>query len=724
MQLHAAILFIFLLLAPSSDTAGTLRWTPCTADNDEQMPVGYHFECCTTDVPMSHRSSPRTTISFFVKRAVHNAPGNKNIWLLAGGPGEDARQLEVKILPRHARLLEESRPTFYLPHHRGTGHGTAVHSSGNLAQTLFEVSPIKASLSIPLEALNTFEAASDLIAFIASMNESSQKKNVFHGFSYGAYWGLYAASLGGSELVSGLVLDGVLPPAFHIHADRQDHRLNEAIMQSCESDTNGWCQQMTNRQDVLAGIKTMVDKSMHNSNYCISHFVNLFPPENQTVNDLREAFRIMLASEMCILRDHHSSESFVLDTRVMAIQLLTNFARCEDHEAFLRLATVAGLFYQKSKAVHLAFGGLGPPLDLGTVDFSRHRPSRWPQLFRKRNDVMFEGMAASRHRPQSDTGVNIYALTDSLLDEFDESGLSSAKKFSSNYTVFAAVVYQEFWPYDVKLDTADVINDAINGGNETSIWKAMSLSGAPTLARHRSLFPVTAASPMDLRSITMPVVIFSGTLDLRTPQFASQDLFTRLPSSNKHFISLTNQGHVLTSLLSHTTDEQFNLCISTILSGLHSSPSFTPPLECVEPLNRASRLDWHLDRLAPFGYAFWPLQTRSMLAKLRTWVHFLWVVHPLLSLLAIICLVSVGLSFFVLYKWRRARKIAMLANCSAADSHSEEVVDKSRQRCFNKTARSSSVNLPLIAGIAPQPSLHPNNLNCSPTCADRLDGAV
>ncbi|MEM6991557.1 MAG: alpha/beta fold hydrolase [Myxococcota bacterium] len=172
-----------------SDAA--IEWQPCPVFTGGE---GAEAECATVDVPADWADPAGESIELFVKR-IGAMEGDKQLWMLMGGPGGSARSYESS-----AATYTQADPglTVYLLDHRGTGRSTLLECPSEEAAaseegriiTLDETPACLASLAATygdtLAQFNTTNAAFDL-GWLVDEVRQDEAVHVF-GSSYGTYW--------------------------------------------------------------------------------------------------------------------------------------------------------------------------------------------------------------------------------------------------------------------------------------------------------------------------------------------------------------------------------------------------------------------------------------------------------------------------------------------------------------------------------------------------------
>ena len=654
-------LILTLLLLMLAQKVELLDWLPCTPDSPSHTPLpkGYILECATFAQPVYHSPKSNGTISIFVRRLVHSQqPGTTNIWFLDGGPGTDPGTIEAVIVPKYANLMADMRATLYVPHHRGCGKSTPIpfHHGGNgLIETVKDLRVLMQNSPIPLDAVTTADAAMDVVNLIKEVNRDGDT-NYLHGFSYGSYWALHIASR--SSLITGVTLDGSVPPNHHMHADRKDHLINEALIHSCETDPDGWCQRFTNRTIIENGIEEMV--SFNRNNVCLTRFVEMYPKGlTMDAGLLQETIRLLINAEACFVKNRKDSKSLLMDTKVLAVQLLTHFENCVDMKIFIRLSTVVHVLLRRMNDVNFHAGVIAMPflleIDLDEIAPLNSKLTKKAIPLQATSNFFFTDSDEEIETPPN----HPHALS-----------TSDSKETLSpliNHAVFAQIVFTEFWSHD---------GDPVDNGN---VWSKMTPNGIPYLKTLRKTYSeaipkntTTSPSYLDLSTIKVPVLILSGDLDSRTPLHVAQSLYSQLRTTKK-MLTFTNQGHIISSLMEHSPSH-VNACLSPYLLSFYSTGIFPPTPKCMQHNNTKSRLDWQHDRIVDFSYSFWPLTQCTYALTAWIWIRRACLLHPRKSIFGLISICGVIVLTFALMGWRRRMRKELLASATRTNTATKVLV--------------------------------------------------
>jgi pimeloyl-ACP methyl ester carboxylesterase len=207
---------------PNDDVPDGWEACPLSVDKEGRRPA----QCATIDVPLDWDDPEGPTIEVYAKRRLGQADArDKQVWMLAGGPGQPASVYDFFVPD-----LEDLDPTvdWYLMDHRGVGHSTRLgcaaeddDSDGGLDITDAEwpdcLAEVQAGWGDGLQHFTTTAAARDLEAW---MTHADADQDVF------VYGGSYGTTLAHRFLqvfpdrVDGVVLDSV--------AVDVDHRVYDA----------------------------------------------------------------------------------------------------------------------------------------------------------------------------------------------------------------------------------------------------------------------------------------------------------------------------------------------------------------------------------------------------------------------------------------------------------------------------------------------------------------
>ncbi|EYF08184.1 alpha/beta fold hydrolase [Chondromyces apiculatus] len=225
---------------PEPELSGPLApvtWQPCPVDSEG---TGSGAECAEISLPVSHRDRDGKTFTLFVKRLVGTAAKRRQLWLLAGGPGNAGTTYEVV-----AKRLADLDPTLdiYMPDHRGTGRSMRLSCPGEPEKRPRTVDDWKACgedlqkrLGDQLLEFNITSAARDLGAAIEGTRTAGQEVHVF-GESYGSLWAQRYLQLFPTQPTS-VTLDSMCQTSLcsHVTRDARNDRVGREVLARCAAD--------------------------------------------------------------------------------------------------------------------------------------------------------------------------------------------------------------------------------------------------------------------------------------------------------------------------------------------------------------------------------------------------------------------------------------------------------------------------------------------------------
>lgn len=209
---------------------------------------GYQTECAIFQAPLNHEEPEGEQIDIHISRIPASQSSDRQLWLLAGGPGQGGN-----VFYNIAAKMAEKLPTtdIYVIDHRGTGYSHRLTCPQQDTPDSYGGYSLQPS-DVPacLEALKTTgdydrlayftskQAALDLKLAISKTQTDGQKVFVWGG-SYGTHWAHRFLQVA-PDLAAGVIFDGYMTPN-HFSFTHYDHGVEEAaeqFAQACQSDAN------------------------------------------------------------------------------------------------------------------------------------------------------------------------------------------------------------------------------------------------------------------------------------------------------------------------------------------------------------------------------------------------------------------------------------------------------------------------------------------------------
>ncbi|XXY44973.1 alpha/beta fold hydrolase [Sorangium sp. So ce269] len=230
-----------------SGTGGSGGSAPLPAVSWGACPEGYQTECAILDMPLDHGNPGGETIDVHIARRKAAGAAKRQIWLLAGGPGQAGH-----VFFNQVTALASTHPDadLYVIDHRGTGYSHRLTcpqqdtpgSYGGYSLDPGQVPDCLEHLETTgdrarLAWFTTRQAALDVLTSIGATREPDQEVYVWGG-SYGTHWAHRVLQLAEPGAVSGIVLDGFMTPD-RFAFTRYDAGVNEAgvrFAQACAED--------------------------------------------------------------------------------------------------------------------------------------------------------------------------------------------------------------------------------------------------------------------------------------------------------------------------------------------------------------------------------------------------------------------------------------------------------------------------------------------------------
>lgn len=222
---------------PPYDTS--VEWTPCPLYTYGQ---GTGADCADIEVPLDWTDPAGPRIDVFVKR-IGNPEGDKQLWMLMGGPGAPGSGYEADA---ESFVNADPELVVYLPDHRGVGRSARLGCSVQEAAASEEgpsISPsewpaclddLQQTWGDGLAQFTTSNAARD-VGWMSNKLRGDQDVHIY-GASYGTYWGHRFAQLYPDGAQS-LTLLGIAPPGFNFaRFTEQYDEVGRAFIASCSDD--------------------------------------------------------------------------------------------------------------------------------------------------------------------------------------------------------------------------------------------------------------------------------------------------------------------------------------------------------------------------------------------------------------------------------------------------------------------------------------------------------
>lgn len=213
---------------PRSDagTARALAYGPCQE--------GYLSECAIIDAPLDHMGRSAERIDVHIARYPAKEPTKRQVWLLAGGPGQGGHIFKRSIPSLHEEMPDAD---IFVIDHRGTGysHRLRCDELDRAGGTGYYLPPASISKCLrdletqgekdKLAYFTTTQAAQDLLLAIEATRKPDQKVFVWGG-SYGTHWAHRVLQLAKPGALAGVVFDGFMTPTRFSFRD-YDQGVNE-----------------------------------------------------------------------------------------------------------------------------------------------------------------------------------------------------------------------------------------------------------------------------------------------------------------------------------------------------------------------------------------------------------------------------------------------------------------------------------------------------------------
>lgn len=644
------VLLFFLVGRIECRSEVRLKWNACKAPF--KLPEGFTVECARTSHPLYyddrrslHLGRPielmtRRYKSPFDVEMLAKAESQRPVyWLISGGPGSEAEDIERRFGAGYLENFASSNAIVYFLNHRGTHQASPLPTLTRLLQTVNNAENLlkQAKSWMKLDAMLPTEAAHDFASIIeAVMLEDMDCEHYLHGFSYGGYLALEVASIlarpdhidgyFGSRL-KGLVIDSGLPIDFVMNGDlREDSELLEELMKNCQKDF--YCRRFTSPEIVREGFQAFLEGS--NDCALATHRI-LSNKKNEQDNSMGDALCQLVSNLLSI----ESQEIEILssdangnpspsydniqaraDGRIMAVQFLTHLSACNDRERFAELFLVIGGV--------LELKGVSDVLrEMGLLEEGKKARFRFRETLRRRDAPLLEGGG-------EDDGV---------------------KYLKFNHLLYANIIFTRFWDYDK------------GTGLDSSPSEQLASSFLPSMQRaaqeYCSARPALQSPPL-IRfapNTALRVLMMSGGLDSRLSLKVMQRLYDSIPIARKSMVIFQNRSHtVIDRLLSGRDD-----CPIRVLRSFFSLPEGDEmEIEdgCVGRENDEA-LDWRQEDLKISGLHYWEMSHSNWLIQLcfaiskLYWAHPIWTMILAGATLLLVCLMVILVAGILRLRTRR-----------------------------------------------------------------------
>ena len=231
-------------VAASSDPGG--GGPGLMASDFGPCPPGYQTECAFLDVPLDHGRAGGPTIRVHLARRRGSAGSARQLWLLAGGPGQAGEIWNATVTGLAARMPDTD---IYVLDHRGTGRShrltcAAQDVPGSAGGYVLDPEDVPSCLDElrtkgdldRLPFFTTRQAAGDLARAIRATRAPGQKVHVWGG-SYGTHLAHRFLQLE-PDLADGVVFDGYMTPSrfAFVDYDRGVEEVGTLFAAGCAAD--------------------------------------------------------------------------------------------------------------------------------------------------------------------------------------------------------------------------------------------------------------------------------------------------------------------------------------------------------------------------------------------------------------------------------------------------------------------------------------------------------
>lgn len=249
------------------DVTPTDGGTPVPSVTYGACPDGYVSECATIPVPLDHAKPDGETIDFhFARYPAPTQPAKRQVWLLAGGPGQAGWVFGARV-PSLSALMPDA--DIFVPDHRGTGRSHRLTCPGqDVPRSLggYGFDPAKAPACLAalktngdyerLAYFTSAQAARDVALAIGKTRAAGEKVYLV-GASYGTHWAHRIVQVA-PDAIDGVVFDGFITPGRWsvVDYDRGTEEVGEAFSAACDADAS--CTAHVGAGGALAKVKSVL----------------------------------------------------------------------------------------------------------------------------------------------------------------------------------------------------------------------------------------------------------------------------------------------------------------------------------------------------------------------------------------------------------------------------------------------------------------------------------
>lgn len=223
---------------PADD--GGLAWEPCPLFVEGRARLT--AQCATARVPLRWEEPEGETIELFVQRRLTGEDNPRQLWMLAGGPGQSSAVYETYVQDLDGKLAGTD---LYLFEHRGVGRSTRLGCPAQEADDSDEgidvsadewpdcLDAVVAEHGDGLQAFTIDEAAHDLDHLVGRLRGEQQV------FVYGGSYGTTLAHRflqHHPDAVDGVILDSLAIDVDHRVYDVEFDQVGQLLMAACGED--------------------------------------------------------------------------------------------------------------------------------------------------------------------------------------------------------------------------------------------------------------------------------------------------------------------------------------------------------------------------------------------------------------------------------------------------------------------------------------------------------